>query len=89
MDRWRFTPLDKPLQFTIHNFTKVALAADSDAAALAIFPHRKLIHIVGMVDQQHKVNAFRRYESEGSYHPPGTWHESQGLDTSLFFLAPR
>lgn len=71
MNRWRFTPFRHPVAFDLGTLCKLAFAADVDATALAIYSYRNRLQIVGMIDQQHTVSQYRRYEAEGVFEPPG------------------
>jgi hypothetical protein len=72
-DRWRFTAFGHHLPFTIDSLSKIALAIDHEVASIAIFVKRNKPYLVGVVDQQHKANAHRRYEAQGTYQSPGVF----------------
>lgn len=70
--RWRYTPLDNPVEFTVGQLAKIAMAADPSSSCLGVYPDRKgSLKIWGLFDQQGGFQSLLSHEAEGGWDPPG------------------
>lgn len=70
--RWSYTPLDNPVEYTVGQLAKIAMATDPSLSCLGVYPDRKgRLKIWGLFDQQGGYQSFLSHEGEGGWDPPG------------------
>ena len=70
--RWRYIPLDNPVEYSVGQLAKIAMAIDPSSSCLGVYPDRKgNLKIWGLFDQQGGFQSFLSHESEGGWNPPG------------------
>lgn len=70
--RWRFFPLDNPVEYNVGQLAKIAMATDPSSSCLCVYPDRKgSLRIWGLFDQQGGFQSLLSHEGEGGWEPPG------------------
>ena len=71
-DRWRFIPLETPLEMTLANIRKIAPASDPRSSAFAVYPDSQgRMTVWGFIDQLNQYQEFLDYDAESGPERPG------------------
>jgi hypothetical protein len=70
--RWRYIPLDNPVEYSVGQLAKMAMATDPSSSCLGVYPDQKgRMKIWGLFDQQGGYQSLLKHEAEGGWAPPG------------------
>ena len=71
-DRWRFIPLETPLEMTLANMRKIAPASDPRSSAFAVYPDSQgRMTVWGFIDQLNQYQEFLNYDAKSGPERPG------------------
>jgi len=76
-NRWSYTALGSPIDFTVANVVKLAKASDPRASSLAVYhTGTDSLAVWGLVDQGHHYHGFVNHDSESGPERPGLFQVS-------------